>query len=222
MKNISESNHNNKVPLSKGHSLYVRILTAFLALISLTVLPIIIYGYFVDSYIMLTMADNLIDQVTKTAIEKSIDYLMPLSRIVEISSKMTEIGAISSTDNSRLEKYALQILQYYPHTSMFYLGDENGNFLMARRLQDGTIATNLVNRKTSPPTEIWKYRDASFNVVRTVNSLEDIIGSCLSKLKGEWGLRPQVRRIWGIIKVSSPFAGAGSTGLRPPGSLRSE
>jgi adenylate cyclase len=169
-KNISESNSNNKAPLSKGHSLYVRILTAFIVLLCITVLPIIIYGYFVDSYIMLTMADNLIDQMAKTAIDKSMNYLMPLSRIVEISSKMAEVGAISSTDNSRLEKHTLEILKSYPHTSMFYLGDENGNFLMARRLQDGTIATNIVNRKTSQPIEIWKYRNDSFNVVRTVKS----------------------------------------------------
>jgi adenylate cyclase len=119
---------------------------------------------------MLTMADNIINQVTKTAIEKTIDYLMPLSRIVEISAKMAKNGTISLTDNSRLEKYTLEILKSYPRTSMFYLGDENGNYLMARRLQDGTIATNIINRKTSPPSEIWKYRDASFNVVRTVNS----------------------------------------------------
>ena len=150
-KNISAANSHDKAPRAKGYSLYVRILTAFIALISITVLPIVIYGYFVDSYIMLTMADNLISQVTKTAIDKSIDYLMPLSRIVEISSNMAEIDVISPTDNARLERYTLQILKSYPHTSMFYLGDENGNFLMARRLEDGTIATNIVNRKTSPP-----------------------------------------------------------------------
>ena len=170
MKNLSESNSNNKAPLPKGYSLYVRILTAFIALISITVLPIVIYGYYIDSYIMLTMADNLIDQVTKTAIDKSIDYLKPLSRIVEISSNMAEVGVISSTDNSRLERYTLEILKYNPHTSMFYVGDEHGNFLMARRLQDGTIATNIVNRKTSPPSEIWKYRNAAFNVVKTVKA----------------------------------------------------
>jgi adenylate cyclase len=170
VKNISESNHNGKVPPSRGHSLYIRILTAFIALISITVLPIIIYSYFLDSYIMLTMADDIINQVTKTTIDKSVDYLMPLSRIVEISAKMSEIGAVSSADNSRLERYTLQILKSYPHIAMFYLGDENGNFLMARRLQDGTIATNIVNRKTSPPSEIWKYRDASFNVIKTVQS----------------------------------------------------
>jgi adenylate cyclase len=160
----------DKPALSKGHSLYVRILTAFIALISITVLPIIIYGYYLDSFIMLLMADNLIVQVTKTAIEKTTDYLMPLSRIVDLSSKIANAGALSLNNDKRLEGYTIEVLKSYPQTSMFYLGDEHGNFVMARRQADGSIATDVINRNTSPPTEIWKYRNASFNIINTVKS----------------------------------------------------
>lgn len=160
----------DKPSLSKGHSLYVRILTAFIGLISVTVLPIILYGYYVDSFIMLSMADNLIVQVTKTAIDKTTDYLMPLSRIVDLSSKIAKVGALSLNNDKRLEGYTIEVLKSYPQTSMFYLGDEHGNFVMARRQADGTIATDIVNRNISPPTEIWKYRNASFNIINTVKS----------------------------------------------------
>jgi adenylate cyclase len=160
----------DKPALPKGHSLYVRILTAFIGLIAITILPIIIYGYYLDSFIMLSMADNLIVQVTKTAIEKTTDYLMPLSRIVDLSSKIAKAGALSLNNDKKLEGYTIEVLKSYPQTSMFYLGDEHGNFVMARRQADGTIATNVVNRNTSPPTEICKYRNASFNIVKTVKS----------------------------------------------------
>jgi hypothetical protein len=150
----------DKPARAKGHSLYVRILTAFIGLRSLTVLPIIVYGYYVDSSIMLSMADNLIVQVTKTAIEKTTDYLMPLSRIVDLSSKIAEVGALSLKNDKKLEGFTIEVLKSYPQTSMFYLGDERGNFVMARRQADGTFATNVVNRNTSPPTEIWQYRHA--------------------------------------------------------------
>jgi adenylate cyclase len=116
------------------------------------------------------MADNLISQVTIATIEKATNYLTPLSRTVELSANISKAGALSLTDNRRLEGYTLEVLKSYPQTSMFYLGDEHGNFLLARRLADGTIATNMVNRKTSPPTEIWKYRDTSFNIVKAVKS----------------------------------------------------
>lgn len=160
----------DKPARSKGHSLYVRILTAFIALISLTVLPIIIYGYYVDSSIMLSMADNLIVQVTRTAIDKTTDYLMPLSRIVDLSSKIAEVGALSLKNDKKLEGFTIEVLKSYPQTSMFYLGDERGNFVMARRQADGTFATNVVNRNTSPSTEIWQYRHASFDIAKTVKS----------------------------------------------------
>ncbi|MHB9075076.1 MAG: adenylate/guanylate cyclase domain-containing protein [Desulfobaccales bacterium] len=160
----------DKTALPKGHSLYVRILTAFIALISITVLPIIIYGYYVDSIIMLSMADNLIGQVTKTAIDKTTDYLMPLSRVVDLSSKIAEAGSLSLHNDKKLEGYTFEVLKSFPQTSMFYFGDERGNFVMARRQADGTIATDVVNRNTSPPIEIWKYRNASFNITNTVKT----------------------------------------------------
>jgi adenylate cyclase len=160
----------DKPALSRGHSLYVRILTAFIGLIAITVVPIIIYGYYIDSIIMLSMADNLIVQITKNAIDKTTDHLMPLSRIVDLSSKIAKAGALSLHNDKKLEGYTIEVLKSYPQTSMFYLGDEHGNFVMARRQADGTIATDVVNRNLSPPTEIWKYRNASFNIVNTVKS----------------------------------------------------
>ena len=162
----------NRAQSSRSHSIYVRILTAFIALILFTVLPIIMYGFYTDSNIMLSMADNHINQVTKTAIDKTVDYLMPLSRMVEFSTKIAEIGALSYKNKIQLEKYSFEVLQFFPHTSMFYLGDEQGNFLMARRLADGTITTNIINRRTSPPTQIWHYRDTARDVRHISRSCE--------------------------------------------------
>ncbi|MFA4901345.1 MAG: adenylate/guanylate cyclase domain-containing protein [Desulfobaccales bacterium] len=95
---------------------------------------------------------------------------MPLSRIVDLSSKIAKAGALSLNNDKKLEGYTVEVLKSYPQTSMFYLGDEHGNFMMARRQADGNIATNVVSRKTSPPAEIWKYRNASFSIVNTVKS----------------------------------------------------
>jgi adenylate cyclase len=167
---LTDSNSPIDTPVAKSQSLYIRILTAFIGLIFITLLPIIIYGYYVDSNIMLSMAHNTINQVNKTVIEETTNYLMPSSNMVELSAKVAEAGVVSLTDWQRLEKYTLEVLKFFPHISMFYFGDEQGNFVMSRRLSDGTFATDLVNRKTSPATEIWKYRNASLHVIKTVKS----------------------------------------------------
>jgi adenylate cyclase len=185
--NKSDAKPDNQVPLFKGlfkgQSLYVRILTAFITLIFITVLPIILYGYYMDSTFMLSMADNSIQQATKAAIDDTTDYLMPLSKMVEFSSKIVEIGALSvkNRKQKQLEEYCFEVLKFYPHTSMFYFGDEHGNYLMARRLSDGTIATYFLNRQISPPTEIWKYYDSSFHLLRSTKS---------TKIKYDPRLRP--------------------------------
>ena len=68
------------------------------------------------------------------------------------------------------EKYGFEVLKFYPHTSAFYLGDEQGNFVEALRYPNGTFATHVVNRKTSPATEVWQYLNNSFQVVKTKKS----------------------------------------------------
>ena len=145
--NKSETNPAEQAPISKVHSLYVRILTAFIAIILITILPIIIYGYYMDSNMMLDMADSSIQQATKAVIDDTTDYLMPLSKMVEFSSKITEIGALSLKNREQLEKYTYEVLKFNPHTTMFYFGDEQGNFLMARRLirEEGLLAAHIAD-----------------------------------------------------------------------------
>jgi adenylate cyclase len=164
----------NQIPLFKrlfrGQTLYVRILTAFIAVIIITVLPIIIHGYVMDTDLMLTTADNSIDQVTNMVIRETTAYLMPLSKIAEFSAMINKGGALSFRNKKQLEDYGLEVLKFYPPTAAFYFGDEQGNFLMTQRLPDGTIATDIINRKGSHPVEIWKYRNTSSRVIKTVKT----------------------------------------------------
>ena len=64
--------------------------------------------------------------------------------MVEMSSKLTELGAVSGNDFSQIEMYTLGVLRSYPQVSMFYLGDEQGNYVSARRLPDGTMESWII------------------------------------------------------------------------------
>lgn len=123
-----------------------------------------------DSNLMLSLADNSIQQATKTVIDDTTDYLMPLSRMVEFSSKISKMMALSLRNRKKFEAYSLEVLKFYPQTSGFYVADTQGNFLMDQRLPDGTIATDIINRQGSHPTETWQYRNSSFQIVRTVKT----------------------------------------------------
>lgn len=119
---------------------------------------------------MLRLSDDLIEMASDAVIDKTIDYLEPASIMVEMSSRFAERSSISLSDNDELEAYAIEVIKSYPQLAMFNIADERGNFLMPKKLPDGTIATKIINRDVDPPTVTWKYRDASGKVIKTEKS----------------------------------------------------
>jgi len=98
-------------------------------------------------------------RVEAAVIEKTGKYLNPAPIMMELSARITEAGVLSLADSDHLEAYAIEVMKGYPQLTMFNIGDEQGNFLMPKRLPDGTFATKIIDRTVTPPTVTWKYRD---------------------------------------------------------------
>ena len=71
------------------------ILTAFVFLLIAAALPIIFFSYYEDKTIISALSDDLVEQISKATIERTSNYFMPASIVVEMSSKLTELGAVS-------------------------------------------------------------------------------------------------------------------------------
>ena len=154
----------------KSVSFHAMMLMAFAFLLVTTALPIIFFSYYENRIIISALSDDLVEQISKAMIEKTSNYFMPASIMIEMSSKLTELGAVSGNNFSQIEMYTLGVLRSYPQVSMFYLGNEQGNFVSARRLPDGTIESWIINRSASPPTNSFIYRDTALKVVRIEKS----------------------------------------------------
>ncbi len=154
----------------KSVSFHTMMLTAFIFLLITTALPIIFFSFYEDKTIVSALSDDLVEQISKATIEKTSNYFMPASIVVETSSKLTELGAVSGNDFSQIEMYTLGVLRSYPQVSMFYLGDEQGNYISARRLPDGNIQSWIINSCSSPPTNSFIFRDAALKVARMEKS----------------------------------------------------
>ncbi len=154
----------------KSVSFHAMMLTAFVFLLLAAALPIIFFSYHEDKTIISVLSDDLVEQISKTTIERTSSYFMPASIAVEMTSKLTELGAVSCSDFSQIEMYTLGVLRSYPQVSMFYLGDEQGNYISARRLPDGNTVSWIVNASASPPTSSFIYRDATHKVTRMEKS----------------------------------------------------
>lgn len=155
----------------KSRTLQTSILTAFVSLLVITALSIIGYTYYNNTLTILELSDGLIHQTTQTVIEKTTNYLMPADILVEISARIAKEEALSLTNPAQLESYIIGILGFYDHPSI-YLGDEQGNFLGLRKLPDGTIRTQIINRMSTPPIETVKDRDLTGRIVKVETSTD--------------------------------------------------
>ncbi|MFA4906621.1 MAG: adenylate/guanylate cyclase domain-containing protein [Candidatus Margulisiibacteriota bacterium] len=159
-----------KPSILQSHSFYVRIVTIFVGLLVVTALSIVSYNYYKNSLMALEMGDDLMDRITKSVMEKANNYFSPAGVLVEMSARLSEMGALSLTDSRRIELYTLGVLKSYPHISMFFFGDEQGNYIRAWALPDGTMEGRIVERNLPQPANTFKYWDGAFKVFKTEKS----------------------------------------------------
>jgi adenylate cyclase len=153
--------------------LRVDILTIFGGLLILTVLSVILYTYQNTSSVVLMLCDEIMGKTTDAVIDRTTRYLMPAAKLAKISSQVVSAGVIPLHDHDRLERYAIEVMQAYPQIAMINIGDEAGNFLMPKRLADGSIATKTMDRTVSSPLTTWKYHNRNLEVVKVETSRTD-------------------------------------------------
>ena len=133
-----------KPPKFKSVSFNAMMVIAFVFLLAASSLPIILFSFYQDKTIISALGYDLIDEISKAAIEKTSDYFMPASTAVEMSAKLAELGAISCNNYKQTEMYTLGVLQCYPQITMFYVGDERGNYVHAWRLPGGKLESWII------------------------------------------------------------------------------
>jgi adenylate cyclase len=130
----------------KTYKLQVVIFLSFLALFSLIVAGIVVYGYRSNSEAMLQSSDELLYQVSETIIRQTTNHLDPAHKMGELLKNLVE----RNTKNFEslipiVEFFSFEVLRIYPQFSSIYYGDTNGNFVMCRRLSNGNLATKIIS-----------------------------------------------------------------------------
>ena len=156
----------------RNRSIRITIMTVFVGLLLLTAVPIVWYMHARNTDALLELADELMTHLSESIIAKTTNYLAPASVMAEMSAELAHSDRFSLTEEPGLETTAIAVLQAYPQLAMFNMGDEHGNFLMPKKMPDGSIATKIILRDADPPARIWKYRDLQGNVVRTETDSE--------------------------------------------------
>lgn len=159
-----------KLSIFKSYSFYIRVVTTFLALLIITVVPIISFNYYKNKQSVLKLGDDLMARITKNVIEKTTEYFLPAVLLPKMSARLIELGALSPTNFPQIERYTLGVLKSYPNITMFYLGDKRGDFIRALRLPNHNLEERIINQHISPPTSTLNYWNKEFRLFKTVKS----------------------------------------------------
>lgn len=144
-------------------------MTALVGLLLLTVVPIVAYTHHRNEKALLNLSEQLMRRLSEVVIQETERYLMPAAVMAELSTRVAA-QPLKLIDNPAIEKHAIAVLEAYPQLTMFNMADDRGNFLMPKKMPDGTIAVKVIDRDAIPPTVTWKYRDAEGRVSRAETS----------------------------------------------------
>lgn len=145
--------------LFKTVSLRFNIVTAFVTLLTITVLVTTWYTYQRHSDAFLEISDDFIDSTMASVIDNTLHYLEPAAIIPELTNRFAQGGVVNLQDIEALERYSIELLKTYPQFTTLLYADEFGNFLMPRNLGEGRFETKIIHRNVTPATETWIYRD---------------------------------------------------------------
>ena len=137
-----------------------------LTFLVLSVMAVTAFTYYKNSRAILSLTEDLIDQINNRVIQKTTSYLFTAVDMTELSSKVAGEGAKTLLENQGLNSLMINILVLHPQLTMFNIGNERGDFLQQKRMSDGTIATKTIDRSKKDPKVTWKYRDQSGKVIK--------------------------------------------------------
>ena len=143
----------------------VDLMTCFVGLIMFTV-AIVVYSYKVNSENTLALSNSLLNTTINHAVSETLHHL-------KIAEDSTFLGTtllankLDIVNDKHLEHHVIKILKQTPFLFMYYIADEQGNFILGYRNKFDSISTKLINNSKDKPTVLWKYRNADSQIIDT-------------------------------------------------------
>ncbi|HNI95819.1 MAG TPA: adenylate/guanylate cyclase domain-containing protein [Leptospiraceae bacterium] len=159
--------------ITSKQSASFEIIFASLTVLVVSVMLVTGYSYYNNKNAILDLSEDVIDQINQRVFQNAKNYLMTAVDMTELSSKITVEGVETLDNNPRLDALMIAILKLHPQLKNFEIGNDNGDFLMQRREQDGTISTKVVTRKKGKVTVKWRRRDLEGKIIKEDLDTED-------------------------------------------------
>ncbi len=108
-------------------------------------------------------------KIKKLVVVKEPDKISPDSGVKapEPQNSSGQKGIFYVIDKDMLESYGIHVLQSFPQVAMINIGDEQGNFMMPKKMPGGTINTKFIDRTGEPVSGSWRIWDKNGTLTET-------------------------------------------------------
>jgi class 3 adenylate cyclase len=147
----------------------VRILVPVLCVVLMmaSILGIALYSYSKNRADALHLSEDLLRSLDRQIAIEVRNYLSPATAMVDILQSTLKDPQFRSGWRTLVEPLAMQMLQAYPQLAMFNLGVPSGEFMMCKKMPDGSIDTKVIRREGGTPGVTWIRRNTEGRILET-------------------------------------------------------
>jgi class 3 adenylate cyclase len=145
----------------------------FSVVILAALMSITAYSYYSNRRDALALSDDLLTAIERRITKELETFLNPIDDTVELTSVFLENIPFDVSNRALLEPLAFKVLANLSQISMFNIADTRGNFLMVKKMPDGSNHTKIIDRSQKATQVTWIRRDPDGKEIDVETSIDD-------------------------------------------------
>ena len=141
------------------------------ALIILTGLTTSFLAYTGSKKSVYYLAENMIKEINDKVSDKTINYMQPAERIINQIKYLIENGKLDYRNKDVFLSFLKNTLENNKEIGAIYLGMPDGNFMMTKRMVDGSYSTRVITRTKNNVIIDWTHE----NIENEINFPDEML-----------------------------------------------
>jgi len=145
----------------------------FVVVMLAALLAITAYSYDSNRRDALALSDDLLGSIERRIAKELESFVIPIENTVRLSADVLKNTSFDINNRTLLEPLAFRVLANLSQISMFNIADTRGNFLMVKKMPDGSNHTKIIDRTQKATQVTWIRRDPSGNEIDVEKTADD-------------------------------------------------
>ena len=137
------------------------------------ILAIATFSYQQNRRDALALSDDLLRELQRHIATEVKGYLAPAAYLARLAAGGLGSQAFGTDFLSLTEVLAMHVLENYPQLVTVNIADTKGNFLMPKRMPDGSIHTKRIERADTATRVTWRRRNLQGEVIAVEHAEDD-------------------------------------------------